>query len=421
MSMALEPGLALPVEACPAAAPALRVLHVLPALAGGGMERAAIRLIAGAARWSRSDGCVGPICHGLCILKGAEPSLLGECRSKARIWVLGQGGTTGGPARLAGWWRLRRVIRAFRPHVVHARSTGTWFDAAAATRGLPDVRLLLSYHGQTDLAAPAWRRRAVDRWSSARAAKVVAVCESARAALVGGGVRAAEKVVVLRNGVDTARFRPPLNLEERSSLRRGFALTDRDQVVLCVANLVPIKAIDILLRAWRRVCLADRSGRLLLVGEGPLEAELRGLAAELRCDGCVQFLGRRDDVAELMRAADLFVLPSRQEACSNALLEAMASGLAPVACRVGGNTELITPGQTGWLVPPDEPEQLAGSLLAALVDPAQRQAMGRTARDTVERDFGLQAWVRAYACLYRDLAAADARFRARMEPVPCAE
>src|SRR5690606_32021362 len=142
----------------------VRVLHVLPALSGGGMERAAVRLIRGTSERS-------PVAHGLCIFKEADRDLLMACGSRARIWALGPG--DGRIDKLSCWWWWRRIIRQFRPAVVHARSTGVWPDAVLATRRFQAVRLLLSFHGKTTLAPLSARRRLLNRWALARADAVL--------------------------------------------------------------------------------------------------------------------------------------------------------------------------------------------------------------------------------------------------------
>jgi glycosyltransferase involved in cell wall biosynthesis len=386
----------------------LRVLHVLPSLAGGGMERAAIRLICGGAGVSPAfaEAPAPALTHGLCILRDADQELLAQCRARARIWLLGERAAR--PRRLSSGWRLRKVIRRFRPDVVHARTTGTWPDAALATRGLTQVRLLLSFHGKTHLLPPNLKRRLLNRWAAARADAVLAVSvESAEYMQQEWGVPQA-KLTVIHNGVDTDRFRPAASKDEIRGIRSQLGLEAGDPVVVCVANLVPIKGHNVLLRAWSRVVANQPAARLLLIGDGPLRGELQALAWNLGCRRSILFTGARPNVPELLRAADLFVLPSRYEACSNAILEAMATGLAVVACEAGGNPELVAPGLTGWLVPPDAAEPMAERILAALGDEAARQQAGHAARQQAATAHTQAAWLSACVELYASLAISSA-------------
>lgn len=398
---------------------ALRVLHVLPSLFGGGMERATLRLIQGScdSDLSTTNHAQVPfLAHGLCILKDADAAFMAQCRSRARIWALSDG--SGRAARLSSWWRLRHVVRQFRPHVVHARSTGVWADAALATRGLRGVKLLLSFHGKTQVDGPGLKRRLLNRWAAARADAVLTVSDESADYLRRAWGVPERKLTVLRNGVDIHRFRPPANPEEILHARAGLGLDPADRVVICVANFVPIKDIEVLIRAWPPILAAQPAARLLLVGDGPLRARLQNLAWNLGCRPSVLFAGARENTAELLRAADLFVLPSRYEACSNAILEAQAAGLPVIACAVGGNHELVTQGTTGWLVPPHSPEALAVQILNALSNASVLEPVGHAARRQAVTTHPESAWLAAYASLYASLAATP---RHRTEADPCVE
>lgn len=377
------------------AAGTIRVLHVLPALAGGGMERAAVRLIGG-------TPAHGPIAHGLCILKDADRALLTPCGSRVRVWILDPG--EGRMQNLSCWWRLRRVIQQFRPDIVHARSTGVWPDAVLATAGLNRVRLLLSFHGKTTLAPLSFRRVLLNRWAVARADGVVTVSRQSAAAMQEEWGVPAGKLTVIHNGVDLEQFQPDLSGDGSARMRAELGLRPDARVVICVANLLPVKGIDVLLRAWQRVVARQPAASLLLVGDGPLRGELQALTWNLGCRESVLFAGARENVAELLCCGDLFVLPSRYEACSNAILEAMAAGLPVVACDTGGNRELITPEQNGWLVRPDAPEDLAACILARLADDEGCRRAGAAARRAVVAEHGHADWVERYLAFYRRLA-----------------
>jgi len=418
----------------------VRVLHILPTLAGGGMELAAVRLIRGSrgARVSpagedATNAFPSPVdeqacsrerpvqspaaterqgqgrhsvsfVHGLCILKEAEIELIAQCQSQARIWVFGEGPNL--TTRMCTWWRLRQVIRQFRPDIVHARSTGVWPDAALATRGLKTVKLLLSFHGKTNLARPSFKRRLLNRWAAARADAVLAVSDDAAEHVRAEWGIPAAKLSVIRNGVDVEQFHPAASADEILRVRGELGLRGSDQVVICVANFMPIKGIDVLLRAWPAVVAGRPGGRhLLLLGEGPLQAQLQSLAWNLGCRQSVLFAGCRENVAELLRAADLFVLPSHYEACSNAILEALASGLPAVACDVGGNRELVAQGASGWLVPPGSPKAMAECIANALGDEANLRRIGQAARHQALTVNPESVWLATYHSLYAALAA----------------
>jgi glycosyltransferase involved in cell wall biosynthesis len=145
---------------------------------------------------------------------------------------------------------------------------------------------------------------------------------------------------------------------------------------------------------------ARRRLRLVIVGDGALRAEIESLLAGAGIRDLAWLAGARDDVPELLRSLDLFVLPSRAEGISNTILEAMACGLPVVATAVGGNAELVVDGETGRLVPAGDPAALAAAIRAYLDDPGLLDAHGAAGRRRVEERFDLDAMVAAYLAVY---------------------
>jgi glycosyltransferase involved in cell wall biosynthesis len=144
------------------------------------------------------------------------------------------------------------------------------------------------------------------------------------------------------------------------------------------------------------------------VGDGPLRAEVERAVAEAGLEGRVWLAGERADIPQLLGALDCFVLPSRAEGISNTLLEAMACGLPVVATNVGGNRELVAEGESGTLVPPENPVALSDGLAAYFRDPQRAMAHGAAGRRRVETEFGLDVMVSRYiACYDRLLGCVD--------------
>ncbi|MGQ9650472.1 MAG: glycosyltransferase [Phycisphaerae bacterium] len=399
MTTAASAGPGRPTDArSPSSLKRIRVLHVIPSLFSGGMERFLIELM----RASTPVGGAGEACrvtHGVCILRAADDRLFSQCKSLATTWVLGRRKTRDWSC----WKQIRQVIRDFEPDVVEALSTGAWVDAARAVGRSRSTRLSLVFHGQIDTVPAGRIRRWLNRWAVRRAATVISVSREAVDRMIKEWHIPAAKMVAVPNGVDVNRFHPASSADERLRVRRRLEIPDGSKVAICVANLVPIKAVDVLLDAWRQLSADQRDARLLLVGDGPLRRDWQNLAETLGCHHSVSFLGNRDDVPALLRAADLFVSSSRYEACSMAILEAMASGLAVVVTDVGGNGELVEPDRTGWLVPPDRADLLAQSLAAALNDDQTRMRFGQTARAFVMERHDLEACVRQYSTIYHSL------------------
>ena len=210
----------------------------------------------------------------------------------------------------------------------------------------------------------------------------------------------ASKIRRIASGVDGRRYAPGASLAEAT-------LPTRPRV-LFTGRLHPQKNLGVLIDAWPAVVRAT-GARLILVGQGPERERLEGQARALGVADHVVFHGAVADPADVLRAADLFVLPSRAEGMSNSLLEAMATGLPCVASDIGGNQDLLGPGGAGVLVPGASAETWAGCLIALLDDPDRRARLGASARRRVVEEYDLPRVVGRYVALYRELIAAGGR------------
>ena len=174
--------------------------------------------------------------------------------------------------------------------------------------------------------------------------------------------------------------------------------------MIFTGRIHPQKNLGVLLDAWPEV--ARRTGAsLILVGQGPERDRLAESARTLGVADRVHFLGGVDDPADLLRAADAFVLPSVAEGMSNSLLEAMATSLPCLASAIGGNTDLLQDGHDGLLVPPGDPSAWSSALLRVLEDPSFARSLGAAARRRIEAEFSLTVVVDRYLALYRRMLA----------------
>jgi glycosyltransferase involved in cell wall biosynthesis len=167
-----------------------------------------------------------------------------------------------------------------------------------------------------------------------------------------------------------------------------------------VARLSPEKDIASLLRAVALVVPAAPDFRLEIAGDGPLRKELQQLAADLRLDRQVRFLGEVSDIPKLLGRSSLFVLPSQTEGISLTILEAMSRGLPVLATSVGGNPEVVESGTSGLLVPAGNPAALAHGLLRLWNNREEGRLMGRAGRRRVETYFDIRDMVAQYERLY---------------------
>jgi glycosyltransferase involved in cell wall biosynthesis len=216
----------------------------------------------------------------------------------------------------------------------------------------------------------------------------------------GLGVRR-ERLVRMASGVDADHFRPAVAHETSSETEPS--LLPRPRVVF-TGRLHPQKNLEMLLSAWPAV--VHRTGaNLILVGHGPDRERLETQAAALGVARHIQFAGAVADPARILRAADAFVLPSVAEGMSNSLLEAMATALPCLASRIGGNVDLLDDGETGLLLPGDEPEAWSSALNQVLAAPAMARRLGAAARARIEAEFALPVVVDRYVALYQELLA----------------
>ena len=283
-----------------------------------------------------------------------------------------------------------RILRAERTQILHAGHVLTSGVAALVlkrTLGVPyavygygaDLTDYAQYPGVSRL-----RRRVLRE-----AEGVVTISNFSVEALRREGVDEGRIVKVLM-GIDTARFRPDV---DRDAIRRRHGLGDRP-VLLTVARLVERKGHDVVIRALQQIRQKRRETVYLVVGAGPERARLERLAAEIGVGRSVIFTGfvADEDVPAYYAACDVFVLCSRQvgtnfEGGGNVSLEASASARPVVVGRSGGTGEHVLHGETGLLVDPTDPDDVAAAVLALLDDRAEAARLGRRGRELVEDRF----------------------------------
>jgi sugar transferase (PEP-CTERM/EpsH1 system associated) len=213
------------------------------------------------------------------------------------------------------------------------------------------------------------------------------------------------KIARIYNGVDTVRFHPASPIRQELPVA-GFAA--RDAVIIgTVGRMQAVKDPMNLVHAF--IHLSQRDGlnqyqlRLAMIGDGPLRREALDTLETAGLAHCAWLPGSRDDIADMLRCMDIFVLPSRAEGISNTILEAMASGLPVVATRVGGNSELIAEGVSGALIPASDSVALAEAIEVYLRDPSLRHRHGDAGRERVELTFGIDEMVNKYVKVYESV------------------
>ena len=237
------------------------------------------------------------------------------------------------------------------------------------------------------------------RLSLLRTRRVAMVGQQVHDRYVASGLVKAEAAETVLNGIPVQRFATSPARRAQARLRLGIGADV--PVIGCVGRLVALKNQRLMLDNLPRLLRLHPDLRLVMVGDGPLDADLRAQAEALQVADHVDFLGPRTDVADLLPAFDIFALPSQTEGLSIALLEACATALAVVATRVGGNPEIIAHEQTGLLVPPDDVQALGDALERLLADPALRSRLGSQACEWVRAHASIDALCSTYDSFYR--------------------
>jgi glycosyltransferase involved in cell wall biosynthesis len=388
--------------------PKLRVVHVINSFEFGGAEAMLCNLLVRTDRASFEPSVVALI---------DDLTVAGPVRD-AGIPITTMGMRPGLPDP-RGVWRLARHLRRVRPDIVQ-----TWMDhsnliGGLAARVVPGAKVVWGiHHGdhvpgvakQTTLMTVA----ACARLSSRVPARIVCCSQHARALYAARGFDA-DKLTVIPNGFDSSRFRP--DPAARDEVRREIRVAPDEPLIGLVARYDPFKDHATFLRAAATLVQTRPDARFLLCGNrvDAGNAELVEQVASLGLVEHVRLLGPRRDVQRIYAALDVLAQSSISEAFPLVLGEAMASGVPCAATDVGDSALIV--GDTGRIVPPRNPDALAGAWAELLaIGPAGRRVLGLAARQRVLERFDLGAVARRYEDLYARLAAAENQAGAAAEP-----
>ena len=298
-----------------------------------------------------------------------------------------------------GLMRLARLVRAWRPDVVHSHMVHANLLARALRLVAPVPALVSTIH---NIYEGGRLRMAAYRLSNGLVDHMTIVSQAAADRFVGEGIVPRELLTVVPNGVDTEAIRR-VPVAARQALLRSLGVENRF-VWLAVGRFEVAKDYPNMLRAFARVRAQQPLATLLLVGKGSLQEETESLVRELRLADVVRFLGVREDVPVVMSAADAYVMSSAWEGMPMVLLEAAAAGLPIVATRVGGNHEVVLDQESGFLVPPRDHEALGSAMLQLGALPAgQRRSMGQRGYDHIRDHYGLARVAERWEEIYREV------------------
>ncbi|MGI8558916.1 MAG: glycosyltransferase [Solirubrobacteraceae bacterium] len=306
-------------------------------------------------------------------------------------------------------WALVRLMRRFRPDIVHTHTAKAGALGRVAARLALGRRPILvhSYHGHVlrGYFGPAKTSfyRVIEQVLSRTTDCLIGGSANTVEELVAMRVAPLERFRVLRTGIDLEPF---LQIEDHhgAALRAEWGIAEGEFLALFTGRLVPIKRVDVLLKGVAQAHAGGTSLRVLIVGDGELRQQLEEQVQALGLADIVTFLGFRHDLPAILAASDVLLLSSDNEAVPLSVVEAAAAGKPAVATDVGGVSELVSP-TTGYLVPPGDPEAMARCIAQAATEPSRRRALGEAARAQVLTEYSSERLVRDIDLLYKDLVA----------------
>lgn len=298
-----------------------------------------------------------------------------------------------------------RLIRANKVAIVHTHTSKAGFIGRLAARmaGVPAIihtphgHIFYGYYGRARTAFFV----ALERWTATFSDRLITLTEQGVYEHLAQGIGKREQYRAIPSGVDTEAIRR--RAPDRETARERLGYSPEERIVVGVGRLVPVKGFDIAVRALPGLLARIPDARLVLVGDGPERAHLEGLAVALRVRHRLTITGTVDDIPGLLAAADILVVPSRNEGMGRVLVEAMALGVPVVAAKVGGVASVIEPGRSGELVVPNDHAALASAISLLLKDQRRMEAYRAAGPARAER-FSLSVMERELLALYRQVA-----------------
>jgi len=303
--------------------------------------------------------------------------------------------------------RLSSVLRRERIDIVHCHMAIASACASPIARLSRVPVLIETAHGREiwregkRLRGSFWVDRQVGRLTD----RFIAVSEAVARHLIENKRIPIHKITVIRNGRDLSQYQPA-NCAQAREARVELLLEQDAPVILMLARFSIEKGHRLLIESVRQLISRWPQLIVLLAGDGPLENEIKAQCARFGLANNVRFLGYRSDTQKLLAAADIVVLPSRIEGLPLVAVEALASGRAVVGTAVGGTPEVVINGDTGLVVPPEDPIRFGEALESLLCDPERRKRMGTRGRKLVEERFDVRSQVERTTALYSELLGA---------------
>ena len=363
------------------------ILHVLPNLKMGGMERALVTLI------GKTDQ--GLLKHFICCLEDPQAdSPLMKALNPEQVAIFYLRKKQGLDFSLVG--RLAGIVRKEKIDIVHARNWASilysCLSRLATFRRCSVIVDIRGIHDDKHYRLLGYLGPLINIYVAVT--KDIAGHLRRKAGIPEGKIR------VIYNGVDLDSLAGGVPPGTRQAVREAWDIPPEAFVIGTVGRLVPVKNYPCLLKAFEKIIGQKKEARLLLVGDGPERARLEGLAQDLGVGARVIFTGLQYPVVDFYRAMDLFVLPSFKEGLSNTILEAMAADVPVIASKVGGNNEIIKHGVNGLLFSSNNQEELVAQMDLVLDNPGLAGQLKKHAQETLNQRFSLAQTVNSYLDIY---------------------
>lgn len=361
----------------------MKIVQIIPSLGFGGAERDVARI-------SIALKQAGEDCSVVCLYD--EGHLAEQLRTAGvSVTALGCNKSYGLSTKL----QLLKYLKAHKPEVVHSHLIW-WVPIISRMAGISAI--VVTEHGLS-----LWKSRSrilCEKLAAVFSCRMIAVAEAVRDIRVKQWGIPAKKVVTIPNCLDTSRF----NFEvDTVSVKNELGIEQSRKIILSVGSLLPVKGYRYLLEAACEIFAKIPDVDIVLAGDGELLSELKHQVNVQGIAERVKFLGYRQDIERILKASDIFVMPSLREGTSIAILEAMAANTPIVATAVGGNPEVIIDGKTGILVPPADSKALAKAIITLLTDNEQASSFARAAKERVENVYHPQKNIENLRRLYQDI------------------
>ncbi len=295
-------------------------------------------------------------------------------------------------------FKIWRMLKKIGVDIVQTHNWGTALEGilGAKLAGISGI-----VHAERGTIEDKERNKGLQRFLWGFADQVLSVSEAHRkkvASIIGFPH---EQIKGIVNGVDTERFFP--NPGIKGEIRKKLGLKKSSLCIGTVGSLRPVKNQSLLIKACSAILPHFDQVEVLLVGEGPLESQLKQEVQILGLSENIHFAGGQSNIPEILNALDIFVLPSLSEGMPNVVLEAMACGIPTIATAVGGAPEVIEGGKNGILIASEDERQLTRILKELILNHEKRQTLGIEGRRRVLTNFSLNNMVSEYQMLYESL------------------